>query len=101
MARNRLFQTRKHQLDNNRLLSEKNILLRKSEENFGEKNILLGEAEKIADLGAWMFEIKEDRWTMSDQWLKIHGSNNRNPSTQQLLPLSYSKTTDRCLTQIF
>jgi PAS domain S-box-containing protein len=56
---------------------------------------MLSEAEKMANLGAWEFDIDKDRWTMSDNWLRIHGCRNQIMTTSELLPIAHPEDRDK------
>lgn len=52
------------------------------------RRILL-EAEKLADVGSWEWDTVEDSWTMSDNWLHIHGCSHRQFTTSELLQIAH------------
>jgi len=55
-----------------------------------EKNrIILSEAEKLASLGGWEWDITNDAWTMSENWLRIHGCSNPHLATSELMPIAH------------
>ena len=50
---------------------------------------ILIETEKLANVGGWEWDIVEDQWSMSDNWLKIHGCEKRDLSSEELLTIAY------------
>jgi PAS domain S-box-containing protein len=57
-----------------------------------EKNrSILSEAEKLAGLGGWEWNIINDSWTMTENWLRIHGCSNPRLTTSELLPIAHPK----------
>jgi PAS domain S-box-containing protein len=50
---------------------------------------LLHEAERISQTGAWEWNLKTDQWTMSDEWMRIHGVSNRHYSTDDLIKIAH------------
>jgi PAS domain S-box-containing protein len=46
-------------------------------------------AERVANVGAWEWDIATDTWSFSDQWLRIHGAADAGLSTEQLLTLAH------------
>ena len=50
---------------------------------------LLLEAEKLANLGAWEWDIASDTWSLSDTWRRIHGCSNTQLTTAELLPIAH------------
>ncbi len=61
-----------------------------------EKNqLLLAEAEKLAQMGAWEWDILNDVWTMSHNWLVIHGCKDPHLSTSELLPIAYPEDREK------
>jgi PAS domain-containing protein len=51
---------------------------------------LLKTAEKLAHIGSWEWDIEEDEFTMSDEWLQIHGITNKNLTMAELIPIAHS-----------
>ncbi|UHD18531.1 EAL domain-containing protein [Thiocapsa bogorovii] len=53
-----------------------------------EERLLLKQAERIANIGAWEWEVAEDRWTHSTGWTAIHGIAGQLPqSTAEMLAI--------------
>jgi PAS domain S-box-containing protein len=61
------------------------ILQKESEIN---KTILL-EAEKLAGFGGWQWDIENDFWTLSQNWLRIHGCSNKHLATEELIKITH------------
>ena len=61
------------------------MIQKESEKN---KTILL-EAEKMAGFGGWQWDIKGDSWTMSQNWLNIHGCSISNIATDELIKIAH------------
>lgn len=49
----------------------------------------LRSAERIANVGAWEWDIATDIWSFSEQWLRIHGADDAGLSTEELLTLAH------------
>ncbi len=62
---------------------------RKAEEELERKRLLLEEAEKLAAVGAWEWDIVRDEFHMSREWLRIHGTHNPALTSETLLPLAH------------
>jgi PAS domain S-box-containing protein len=61
-----------------------------------EKNrSILSEAEKLAGLGGWEWDIINDAWTMSENWLRIHGCSNPHLATSELMTIAYPEDIPR------
>lgn len=52
------------------------------------KNIMT-QAEELANLGSWEWDIKNDDWILSENWKKIHGVDNTILTTEKLLPIAH------------
>jgi len=50
---------------------------------------ILVEAEKLAGLGGWEWDIVSDIWTMSDNWLRIHGCSKSFRATCDLMHVAH------------
>lgn len=50
---------------------------------------IMSEAERLANFGAWEWDMVQDKWTMSDNWLKIHGCKNKVLTTEDLLTIAH------------
>jgi PAS domain S-box-containing protein len=63
--------------------------LKQAEEITNKAHGLLKIAEKLAHIGSWEWDIQEDEFTMSDEWLQIHGITNRNLTMDELIPIAH------------
>ena len=54
-----------------------------------KQKMLLENAESLTNTGAWEWNIIEDKWMFSHQWLKIHGCKNTNLSSEELLTIAH------------
>jgi signal transduction histidine kinase/ActR/RegA family two-component response regulator len=43
----------------------------------------------MADVGAWSWDIQDDVWSFSENWLKIHGCSEPPRTTEDLLPIAH------------
>jgi len=59
------------------------------ETDLTQSRAILLEAERLADLGAWDWDIQSDAWICSDNWLRIHGLSNPNLSLDEVLKVSH------------
>ncbi len=66
-------------------ITTRKMLQKESEKN---KTILL-EAENLAGFGGWQWDIGKNSWTLSQNWLKIHGCSNRHLATEELIKIAY------------
>lgn len=46
---------------------------------------ILDNVENLANLGVWDWDLSQDRLTVSDQWMRIHGSANSVPSLEEIV----------------
>jgi len=69
------------------LLGEKSALLLKSER-------FLSHAEKLADTGAWEWELKTDEWRFSEGWSRIHGCQPGVLRADELMSLAHPDDAD-------
>lgn len=53
-----------------------------------QKNIMT-QAEELANLGSWEWDIKNDDWILSENWKRIHGVGNTKFTTEKLLPIAH------------
>lgn len=54
-----------------------------------KKKYIMNQAEELAKLGSWEWDIKNDKWIMSENWKKIHGVADIQLTTNQLLPIAH------------
>jgi len=59
------------------------------EEELEKNRMIMSEAEKLANIGGWEWDIVNDKWTMSDNWLRIHGCSHPNFTSAELLPIAH------------
>jgi PAS domain S-box-containing protein len=50
---------------------------------------IMAQAEELAALGSWEWDIKNDTWLLSDIWKIIHGVSDTNLSSNQLLSIAH------------
>ena len=50
---------------------------------------LLAEVERLAGVGSWEWDIRTDRWTFSENWLRIHGVDRDHLDSEELLRLAH------------
>jgi PAS domain S-box-containing protein len=53
------------------------------------KATLLEEAQDLAKLGSWEWDIGNDKWYFSDQWKKIHGLSDNDLTTSKLIEIAH------------
>ncbi|MCF7947622.1 MAG: PAS domain S-box protein [Spirochaetia bacterium] len=72
--------------------SVRDITKRKqAEKTLARKSTLLEEAQKIANLGSWEWDIVHDTWYFSEQWKKIHGVVTNDLDTSKLIKIAHSE----------
>ncbi len=54
-----------------------------------KNQILLQQAEEIANQGAWEWDIIQDEWTFSENWLRVHGCRLSGITREELMTLAY------------
>ncbi|WPL18466.1 Autoinducer 2 sensor kinase/phosphatase LuxQ [Thiorhodovibrio winogradskyi] len=54
-----------------------------------KSQFILREAEKLAGVGAWEWDIAAERFLVSENWCLIHGTDNPTPRMQELLPIAH------------
>ena len=52
---------------------------------------ILQHAEVLANVGAWEWDMLNDRWSLSSQWCSLHGVESGQFSTEALLSLAHPK----------
>ncbi|GAB6060638.1 PAS domain S-box protein [Desulfonatronum parangueonense] len=60
-----------------------------AEEALVKSQKIMAQAEKLAELGSWEWDITNDTWQLSDNWKRIHGVPDIQPTTPQLLPIAH------------
>jgi len=75
---------------NSFVLIGKDITEEKQVENaLKDSRDLLQKAELIANQGSWKWDIKNDRFTFSDNWVKIHGFNSSEIGINDLVKIAH------------
>ena len=62
---------------------------KKAEKTLAKQKRILAQAEALAELGSWEWDIINDTWLFSDNWVKIHGCVNSRLSTSQLIAIAH------------
>ena len=62
---------------------------KKAEEITKKAHALLKTAEKLAHIGSWEWDIHRDIFTMSDEWLLIHGLTKKNITIDELVLIAH------------
>jgi PAS domain S-box-containing protein len=62
---------------------------KRAQEALRNSRTLLAEAEKLSHTGAWQWDVLSDKWTFSDEWLRIHGCQSSTMSSDQLLTIAH------------
>ena len=76
----------------NRDISER----KKVEESLAKERDLLHQAERLAHVGSWEWDIQRDRWVQSEEWLQIHGLTAGHPlSTEEMLRIADPEDVER------
>ncbi|WP_045213431.1 PAS domain-containing sensor histidine kinase [Desulfonatronovibrio magnus] len=50
---------------------------------------IMAQAEKLAGLGSWEWDTKNDTWLLSDNWKRIHGYNQTQLTTSELFTIGH------------
>jgi len=50
---------------------------------------IMTQAEELAQLGSWEWNIQNDSWILSENWKRIHGVSDVNLTTSELLPIAH------------
>ena len=62
---------------------------KQAEKTLAKQKRILAQAEALAELGSWEWDIINDTWLFSDNWVKIHGCVNSRLSTSQLIAIAH------------
>ena len=62
---------------------------KRAKEELRQSRNLLAEAERMADVGAWSWDIEKDVWSFSENWLRIHGCHEPPRDTDDLLQIAH------------
>ncbi|MFT6087698.1 MAG: diguanylate cyclase (GGDEF)-like protein/PAS domain S-box-containing protein [Glaciecola sp.] len=69
---------------------QRDITERKQSEEITKKAYgLLKTAEKLAHIGSWEWDIAKDKFTMSDEWRRMHGVTKKNLTMDELIPIAH------------
>jgi diguanylate cyclase (GGDEF)-like protein/PAS domain S-box-containing protein len=60
-----------------------------TEAKLEQRNIALENAERLAGVGNWEWNIADNKIHVSNNWLAIHGSSNPQPTMDELRPLAH------------
>lgn len=63
--------------------------LYKTKGKFQNVQRMLSEAERLAGVGSWVWDITHDCWTMSENWLKIHGCSTTHLTSKELISIAH------------
>lgn len=80
------------QQENNTLKAsyKKDITERKQlEETLKESQNLLQQAENISNQGSWKWDVINDVWSFSENWLKIHGFEHSGIRREELMKIAH------------
>ncbi len=70
------------------------------QENLIRKSRLLEQAEKLAGVGAWEYDLVNEKLDLSNEWLNIHGYDDPNPSVDDIIPLVHPDDRDEVIKTI-
>jgi PAS domain S-box-containing protein len=59
------------------------------EEDIKKSQLLLQQAEEISNQGAWEWDIVQDKWAFSQNWLSIHGCRLSGITREELMTIAY------------
>jgi len=68
---------------------------KKNEENIKKSQSLLQQAEEISNQGAWEWDIGKDKWTFTENWLRIHGYQLSGIKREELMTIAYPEDVPR------
>ncbi len=71
------------------ILSQDITERKQTEEAEAKQKNIMSQAEELANLGSWEWDIKNDVWVLSANWKRIHGVADIQLTTQQLLPIAH------------
>ncbi|MDZ7796026.1 MAG: PAS domain S-box protein [Candidatus Marinimicrobia bacterium] len=66
---------------------------KRAEKAVATQKDIMTQAEELAEMGSWKWDIKNDSWVMSDNWKKIHGIADIQLSTHHLLKIAHPEDT--------
>ena len=62
---------------------------KQAEEALRKSETILAEAEKLAHVGGWEWDIEKNRFILSDEWRRTHGWPGAELSLEELLPIAH------------
>ena len=62
---------------------------KQAEKALTKQKKIMAEAETLADIGSWEWDIINDTWLFSDNWFNIHGCVNSQLSSSQLIQIAH------------
>ncbi|MBD3237596.1 MAG: PAS domain S-box protein [Candidatus Eisenbacteria bacterium] len=73
---------------------------REAQATLVEQQILLDEAEKLAHVGGWEWDITGDRLIATDEWMRIHGTRQPSLPREELFELAHPEDHERIGAQL-
>ncbi len=72
------------------LMSMSDVTMRKqAEQALHRSRRLMAEGEALSQTGAWEWNVNDDRWSFSDEWLAIHGIPQKTLDTEELMTIAH------------
>ncbi len=65
------------------------VVRKQAEEDTKKSQLLLLQAEEISNQGAWEWDLVQDEWTFSENWLRIHGCRLSGITREELMTIAY------------
>jgi PAS domain S-box-containing protein len=62
---------------------------KRAERNLQRSQKLLAEAERLAGVGSWEWDIPSDRWSFSENWRRIHGASGESLTSGELIQIAH------------
>jgi PAS domain S-box-containing protein len=62
---------------------------KQAEGTLAKQKQIMAQAEELAELGSWEWDIRNDTWLLSDNWKRIHGVPDIQLTTHQLIPIAH------------
>jgi PAS domain S-box-containing protein len=67
---------------------------KRAEDDLRRHQAMLLDAERLAGLGSWEWDLTTDRFIVSENWLRIHGGDKAVMSQDELLPFAHPEDSD-------
>lgn len=64
------------------------------EEEVKNQRRILAEAETLAGVGGWVWDIDTDTWAMTENWARLHGTSKTTFTTAELMPYAHPEDRD-------